>query len=436
MSKMNYPVVDFVPAYPDVRTYARIFGKELTWEADNWIDVCKSWFDSSYIHAGISGAEDTISGPDAQKLISDASINNVSNWKNGKCKHLVQLDRDGLITNHALFVRDSETSFRTFAGITYAVQRLMATNSYDVEVTSRQVFVFQFSGPKALTILEALTQQSLRDVKFLDTRAVTIPGLDAEVEICRIGMSGTISYELRGAKADGPAVYDAAYEAGKPYGIKRMGWRTYTVNHMFGGFPQQTVSFESSLYQDPEFMKISLGNLIPSGSVEPENMRARFRTPVEIDWLWMSKFDHDFVGRDVMEKEAANPKRKIVNLLWNTEDIIDIYASQYRDKEPYKYMEMPCAEQQPCGGHQDYVTTLDGKKIGYASVATYSSHYQQTISQCVIDIDQAELGNEVLIQWGDYGKKIKNVRATVVRYPYIDIVRNEDYDLSTVQSGI
>jgi hypothetical protein len=40
------------------------------------------------------------------------------------------------------------------------------------------------------------------------------------------------------------------------------------------------------------------------------------------------------------------------------------------------------------------------------------------------------------VHWGDYGKRIKKIRATVVRWPYLDLVRNEDYDLSTVPSGI
>lgn len=45
-------------------------------------------------------------------------------------------------------------------------------------------------------------------------------------------------------------------------------------------------------------------------------------------------------------------------------------------------------------------------------------------------------GTEVLAQWGDFGGKIKNVRATITRYPYINLVDNKDYDLTTVPSGM
>ena len=44
----------------------------------------------------------------------------------------------------------------------------------------------------------------------------------------------------------------------------------------------------------------------------------------------MIKFDHDFVGRKALEKEVANPRRKMVTLLWNTEDVMDVHASQFQ----------------------------------------------------------------------------------------------------------
>ncbi|MDR1901955.1 MAG: hypothetical protein LBQ88_06725 [Treponema sp.] len=115
---------------------------------------------------------------------------------------------------------------------------------------------------------------------------------------------------------------------------------------------------------------------------------------------------------------------------------MDIYASQFQQGEEYKLIDFPCGQPQPAGGHADHVTTLDGKKIGISSGTTY--YYRELISQCIIDVDQAERGNKVIVQWGDYGKRIKNVNATVAvaRYPYLDLPRNENYDLSTVPSGI
>lgn len=424
----------FEPVQRDVQRYTISFGRLLTWEADLWYDACRSWFETSYIHGGISGNECTISGPDAQRLLNYASINDCMNWKVGTCKHLVMCDEEGYITNHALFMRDSEDTFRTTAGIDFAFLCLN-DDSYDVQVSMRGVFVFQFSGPKSLTILEKLLRKDMHDLKFLQNRTVEIPGLATQpIEISRIGMSGTLAYELRGAAEDGPAVYAAALEAGQPLGLKRLGWRSYHINHTYGGFPQLACSFQSSLEADEAFKKISIQPFVATGSVDPADIKARFRTPGELGWMWMAKFNHEFRGRAAVEAEAANPKRTIVSLEWNKEDLVDIYASQFTD-EPYKYMEMPGAEQEPAGGHVDYIRDASGNVVGLASNPAYSSWYHTVISESVVDIELAEEGTELFIDWGDFGGKIKRVRATVTRYPYIDTPSNQGYDLSTVEHG-
>lgn len=428
----------YVPQYPDVKTYANIFGGIFQWEADDWESTSLSWKKSCYIHAGISGAEVTIKGPDAQKLVSMSAINNCYNWKVGFAKHLVMCDNNGLIYSHALVNRTEEDAFVMSAGNPWPWIKLLNTGKYNAQPIFRDIFVFQCAGPKSLTCIEDLTQTNLHDMKCLEFRPVKIPGLDANVEVERIGMSGTLSYELRGAGEDGPAVYDALYKLGKEkYEMKRLGWRTYFVNHTEGGYPQTSCSFSQACDIDPEFVASGM-NLLPpvyTGSYDPANYRARLRTPGEVGWMWMAKFDHDFVGRAAVEAEAKAPKRTIVTLEWNPDDVVDIYDSQFRDGEPYKYMEMPIAPQQPAGGHADRVLSVDGKEIGISSSVVYSKYFHKTISQCTIDVDQATIGTEVIVEWGDFGGKIKKVRATVARFPYLDLVRNEKYDMNTVPFG-
>ena len=430
------PMLAVEPLYDDVYKFTNLMCKQITWEGDPWYEVGQSYFESCYIHAGLSGPEETFRGPDAAKLLSDCSINNVYKWKTGKCKHLVALTPDGLVANHALFFKDGKDTFRTTAGCSVPYIMALQSGKYQCEYTSRPVFIFQFSGPLSLTILEKATQTNLHDVGFLDFRPVRIPDIDAELEITRIGMSGTLAYELHGPADLGYLVYDYVYQIGKPMGMKRMGWKDYTVNHTFGGFPQMTVNFEPSLYQSPEFCASAPFMMKCTGSVDPADLRARFRSVVECDWAWMAKFDHEFVGREALEAEIANPKRKLVTLEFNPEDLADVYRSQYT-AEPYKYMDMPCAEPQPCGGHQDYVTDQSGNVIGISAVPTYSSHFHSMISHAIVDIEQAEEGKEVLVQWGDYGKRIKNLRAKICKFPYIHgVMDNRDYDLSTVPSGL
>ena len=437
----NQNLLTYEPIFPRNEVYMRWFNKLVLWEGDEnatWVESSRAYFEGTYIHAGISNNSAIFTGPDAQQLLSDASINNVWKWKTGRCKHLVQLDQNGLIMNHGLFVRDAEDSFRATACDVTPMIMLMQQRKYEVQMTQVNQFVFQFSGPRSLTVIERVTNTNLHDVKFLEVRPVTIPGIDAKFEVCRIGMSGTLAYELRGDADWGPTVYKLAYEKGQQDGLKRLGARDYHVNHTFGGYPQMACSFMQSYSYEPWYaemcMKMFTFQPRNNGSVDPADNRARCRSAVEVGWEWMADFGHDFVGKEALQAEMQNPKRKIVTLEWNKEDIIDIYASQFTD-DPYKYMEMPSGVNEFAGDHQNYVCDAEGNVIGISAVPVYSSWYHTTVSETILDVDRIQEGAEVFVQWGDFGKKIKNVRAVVTRYPYIDTVDNKDYDLSTVPCG-
>ncbi|HEX2987850.1 MAG TPA: aminomethyl transferase family protein [Chloroflexota bacterium] len=426
-----------VPVYPDVKLYANILDNMRIWEGDGWKPETMSWKTGCYLHSGLSGfTEFTFRGPEAARFLSMLSING-SDWPIGTSKHLVMLDEEGLIANHTLGVRDSEDSFRHFACPPWSIYKYQ-TAGMNVELGVREIFILQVAGPTSLQVLERATGESLRDVGFLDVRPTRVPDVDTAIEVTRIGMAGTLAYELRGDFSAGPAVYDRVYRAGHDLGIKRLGWRSYMVNHVEGGFPQVLGTFMYSGARDPQFVKMlppTVANTEWTGSVDPSDLRARFRTPVELGWEWMARFDHDFIGREALEKEMAHPKRTIVTLRWNRDDVIDIYASLFHPGEEYRTLDLPSSPQPPAGGHADRVTK-GGQQIGVSSGTTYSYYFREVISHCTIDRDQAEIGNEVIVHWGDYGKRIKEVRATVERFPYLDLPRNQTYDLRTVPSGV
>lgn len=134
----NQNLLTYEPVFPRHETYMRWMNKLVLWEGDEnatWVESSRAYFEGTYIHAGISNNSAIFTGPDAQQLLSDASINNVWKWKIGRCKHLVQLDNNGLIMNHGLFVRDAEDSFRGTACDVTPMIMLMQQKKYDVQMT-------------------------------------------------------------------------------------------------------------------------------------------------------------------------------------------------------------------------------------------------------------------------------------------------------------
>jgi glycine cleavage system aminomethyltransferase T len=398
------------------------------WRFNGWRPESLSWKTGCYIHAGLSSTGPlVIKGPGAKAFLESLCINSFRKFSIGAMKHAVMCDEDGLIACHGILERKGEQTFELFAAPPWPMMR-GATSGHDVSFEMRDDYLFQIAGPTSLKTLEAVTGESLKDVGFLRFRDSRIGG--AKVEVARIGMTGGLAYELHGPIADAAKVYDAVYETGKAFGIERLGWGTYLVNHIEGGFPQITWTFipVTGLPED-QARAMARAFYKVSGSVDPAHLRARHRTPVEVGWHGMCKFDHDFLGRPALEAETAHPKRTVVTLRWNTEDVIDIHASLFRPEEPYKTLDLPYAPQDWPQAHADWIVK-DGRPVGISSGTIYSYWFREALSMGCLDVDLAQVGTEVVVQWGDFGGRIKDVRATVERYPYLVEGRNSDVDAS------
>lgn len=104
--------IKYVPPKDNI-TYKSVLGVLHIWEDDSWKDASLAWKKSCYIHAGITWNRVRVKGPDATKLLSRVSINNVYKWKMDKVKHLVMLNEEGLIMNHALAQKEAVTIIKS-----------------------------------------------------------------------------------------------------------------------------------------------------------------------------------------------------------------------------------------------------------------------------------------------------------------------------------
>jgi hypothetical protein len=74
----------------------------------------------------------------------------------------------------------------------------------------------------------------------------------------------------------------------------------------------------------------------------------------------------------------------------------------------------------------------DGRLIGISSGRIMSYNQRQMLSLCSIDAEHGDLGNEVVVLWGDPGTRQKEIRAVVSRFPYLDRDRNEAFDVNAI----
>ena len=66
--------------------------------------------------------------------------------------------------------------------------------------------------------------------------------------------------------------------------------------------------------------------------------------------------------------------------------------------------------------HADHVCK-DGREVGASSGNIYSYYVRQSLSMGCINADLTAQGGELTVAWGDHDGRIKQVRATVERFP-------------------
>jgi len=405
----------------------------------NWIDEQLSWKETCYVGSWSSFANLLLEGPEAIDLLADLSINSFADYPVGGGKHLVQCDEDANVVAEGVLVREGAETFVVHGVPAYWTAFNLETGDYDATCEFRDTFNYGIQGPNSLEVLDALADHSLREVGFMRSGDIEIAGVD--VTAVRFGMSGELGFELHGPGEHSERVWNAILEAGEEYGIRRLSSGTSSINQLEAGIPSRVRDFVSAIFGAEmadyraylrEHQTRDLITHAVEGSFEADDISDYYRTPVELGWDRYTKFDHDFVGREALEAEAADPQRVLVTLEWNDEDVIDVYASLFREGPTGKYMEMP--HQQKRSMIADRVLK-DGEDVGVATMRGYSYYFRQMLSLATVDVEHADPGTELTVLWGEGENPASptvedhvqtEVRATVAETPYKEDNRRKD----------
>lgn len=411
-------------------------------------DECLSWHNNCYIHSNLNPTPTgRVTGLDVLKFLSKYCTNSFEKFPVGKIKHAVMCDETGRLMADGILIRTGEQEYHTY-WLNQWMQYCAETSGLDVksEDLTGKVFLFQLGGPRALEIVEAATGENLHDIGFLESRKSKING--AEVLIARIGMAGTLAYEVHGDFEDSREVYSKLIAAGEKYGLRKLGLFAYNITHTENGFPQSGLDFPYAWSENKEFLEwlgerqIShlhnkqLGFMC-RGSLG-QGFEPRYRNPFDLGWDPTVRFDHEFIGKEALQAIANDPNHKVfVVLEWNTDDVLDIIRSQYEPGEAYKRMGEWDDYSSVEDGiyHNDIVFSVDGSEIGISSGRIHSAFYRTVISNCSISPAYSKEGTEVFVLWGDPGTRQKKVRAIVKAHPYRSTDRNDKVDISKIPYG-
>jgi syringate O-demethylase len=248
-------------------------------------------------------------------------------------------------------------------------------------------------------------------------------------------MVGQPGFELFGPYAEGEAVRQAIVKAGEEFGLRQVGGRAYSSNTLESGWipsplpavysGERMKAYRQWLTAESYEAKASIG-----GSFVSRRIEDYYLTPWDLGYGSFIDFDHDFIGREALEKMVDKPHRKKVTLALENADVLRAIGSQLEPGERAKFIEFPSAVYSM---HPFDRVVADGKTVGVSTWIGYSANERKMLTLAVLDAEYAKPGTRVGFVWGEENggtskptverHRQMEIRAIVSPVPYVEAVR-------------
>jgi glycine cleavage system aminomethyltransferase T len=416
-------------------------------EFTNWRDEQRAWqttcvlFNLSYHMNDLA-----VEGRGALELLSRLAVNSFDGFAGDRAKHYVPCSPDGHVIGDVILFALGENRFN-LVGRAPALNWIIyhaETGGYDVAVEldvrsalrtdgRRRSYRFQVQGPTAMQVIEKALGGPPPELEFFHTTPVTLAGTTAGA--LRHGMVGQPGWELFGPWDDGEAVHEALVAAGEEFGLRLAGARAYSSNTLESGWipsPLPAVYSGESMKAYREWLpaKGYEGSASIGGSFVSADIGDYYFTPWDLGYGSYVKFDHDFIGREALEKMAEGEHRQKVTLVLDDDEVTRTIGTMFAKDERAKFVDWPSAVYSM---HQYDRVTVDGETVGVSTWIGYSANEGKMLTLAVVDAEYAEPGTEVTFVWGEEdGGTAKptvephrqvEISAVVSPVPYVEAVR-------------
>ena len=226
-----------------------------------------------------------IYGDTATETLDNILTQDIKGMRFKQLKYTHFLNEDGMIVDDMIIARLSEDHYFSVPNASKIQLDWDHFNKYRKEGTvmeniSDDYAIIAVQGPKAETLMKRITTHPC-DMKFFNCDYMHFKDIDRTFLVWRSGYTGEDGFELMIPNEDAPAVWRSLFEHGDDLGIKPIGLGA-----------RDTLRLEKALLlsgQDFDFN----------------------RTSLETNVTWVVKWDHDFVGKDILlkQKEEGIPQK-------------------------------------------------------------------------------------------------------------------------------
>jgi aminomethyltransferase len=330
-----------------------------------------------------------IRGQDAAALLDRVVTRHVARAPVGRVLYTPWCDASGKVLDDGTVARLDENAFR----LTSADPNLrwLGDNARGLDVTivdvSDATAALALQGPNSRDILQQLSDQDLRDLKYF--RIMRARLRDIPVTISRTGYTGDLGYEIWMDAEHALPLWDALVEVGTPYGLTPAGILALDIARIEAGLMLIEVDYVSARQA-----------LIPG----------QMSSPYELDLGWTVSLEKErFVGRAALAVEARRgPSWKFVGLEVEWDSIERLYA------------EAGLAPRLPGVAWRTSVPVYAGmEQVGYATSGCWSPLLKKYVALAHVRARWAEpdlsLDMEMTVE-----HRRKRAAVRVVKKPFFD----------------
>jgi vanillate/3-O-methylgallate O-demethylase len=387
-------------------------------EFTTWRDEQRSWRETVALHDQSYHMHSLfVRGREALRLFERLGVNSFKTFAPGAAKQFLACSPEGYVIGDAiLYYLDPETLLLVGnPSTTDWVQFNAERGSFDVTAELDPMWVlnkgrkrthyrYQVEGPHALKLLEKLHGAALPEIKFFRSGVLNIAG--RQVRAMRHSMGGVPGLELSGPWEDREKVKSALVETGREFGLRQIGSLAYFSTVIESGWWAVPVS---AIYSSPELRayrewlttrhaaaRMSLGGSFYSPKIEDY-----YATPWDIGHGHLIKFDHDFIGRQALERMVDLPHRRKVTLIWSAQDVLSVFEKLLQRGPTAMHIDLPVSATARL--HYDKVLAKDGRTIGVAHYPGYTINERAMMSLGSVEEEYSKPGTEVVLIWGEEG---------------------------------
>ncbi len=231
-----------------------------------------------------------VDGEGAEALLQHLTSNDVSVLTPGRVQYSCLPNEYGGIIDDLLVYKKGEGSYLLVVNASNIEKDFnwirKHSAQYGVQLTdiSDRISLLAVQGPKATAALQTLTTENLSEIPYYHFKIGTFAGV-SDVIISATGYTGSGGFELYCKNKDAAHIWDAVFEAGKPFGIKPAGLGCRDTLRLEMGF---------CLY----------GHDINDAT-----------SPLEAGLGWITKFNKEFVSKSLLENlKRDGLQKKLVGL--------------------------------------------------------------------------------------------------------------------------